>query len=130
KRSTLADYVVTRYSKPVKTMNLKADDEMICAELITSNKEVLLTTYLSHTLRFDLEEELPVTGVKTGGVKGISLKEDDYLVAVNVVDKNIEQELLVITHRGAVKRMSVSEIEVGTRAKRGVVILKELKANP
>lgn len=129
KCSALVDYAVTRYSKPIKTMNLKGEDEMIYAELITPDKEILLTTYLSHTLRFDLEE-IPVTGVKTGGVKGINLKDDDYLVAVNVLDKNIEQEVFVITHRGAVKRMSVSEIEASTRGKRGVVILKELKANP
>ena len=36
-------------------------------------------------------EELPVTGVKTGGVKGINLKEDDHLVAVNVIEKDLNK---------------------------------------
>ncbi|HWL25828.1 MAG TPA: DNA topoisomerase IV subunit A [Ureibacillus sp.] len=129
KRSLLSEYMVSRYSKTIKTMNIKNDDEMIHVSLITPGKDLLLTSYLSYSIRFDLEE-LPVTGVKTGGVKGMNLKENDYLVSVNSIDHNNEQDLLVITHRGAIKRMSTSEIEISSRAKRGVVILKELKANP
>lgn len=129
KRSLLSEYVVSRYSRTLRTMNLKKDDEMIHASLVTPEKDLLLTSYLSYSIRFDIEE-LPVTGVKTGGVKGINLKENDSLVAVNLIVKNNEQDLLVISQRGAIKRMSTSEIEQTSRAKRGVVILKELKANP
>ncbi|MEO4055116.1 DNA topoisomerase IV subunit A [Solibacillus sp. CAU 1738] len=129
KRSPLADYVVTRYSKPIKTMNVKAGDEMIKASLMTSNQEILLTSNTSYSIRFSAEE-LPVTGVKTGGVKGILLKEGEYLAAANLLRPGAEQDVIVVTQRGAVKRMSVSEVELGNRAKRGVVILKELKANP
>ena len=71
--------------RPIKTMNVKKDDEMIFAGLVTPQKELLLTTYLSYTLRFKIEE-IPVTGVKTAGVKGINLKEEDYLVAVNILE--------------------------------------------
>ena len=129
KRSQLADYAVSRYSKPIKTMNLKGDDCVITAELVTPEQELLLTANTSNSIRFAMEE-LPVTGVKTAGVKGIQLKEGEYLAAVNVLQPGAEQDLVVVTQRGAVKRMNVSEIELGNRAKRGVVILKELKTNP
>lgn len=129
KRSALTDYVVTRYSKPIKTMNLKGNDEMISAELVTTNKQILLTANTSYSIRFDMEE-LPVTGVKTAGVKGILLKDGEYLAAANILEPGAEQELVIVTQRGAVKRMSVAEIEQGNRAKRGVVTLKELKSNP
>ena len=129
KRSSLADYVVTRYSKPIKTMNLKDGDEMIKASLMTSDQEILLTSNTSYSIRFSAEE-LPVNGVKTGGVKGILLKDGEYLAAANILKPGAEQDVVVVTHRGAVKRMSISEIELGNRAKRGVVILKELKSNP
>ena len=128
KRSPLADYVVTRYSKPIKTMNLKGEDEMIYAGLVTKETELLLTSYFGYSLRFDIEE-LPVTGVKTSGVKGINLKDEDLLVSVNLLIEG-NQDVVVVTHRGAIKRMNVSEVEKISRAKRGVVILKELKANP
>ncbi|MEK4284743.1 MULTISPECIES: DNA topoisomerase IV subunit A [Ureibacillus] len=129
KRSSLAEYQVSRYSKPIKSMNLKNDDEMIYANLVSSDKDVILTSYLSYTVRFNMEE-IPITGVKTGGVKGINLKDDDILAAVNVIEKDAKQDVLVVTHRGAIKRMSISEIERTGRAKRGLVILKELKTNP
>lgn len=129
KRSALADYAVTRYSKPIKTMNLKDNDEMIYVGLVTPEKELLLTTYLSYSLRFDTEE-IPVTGVKTGGVKGINLKDQDTLTSVNILEPNANEDVIIVTQRGAVKRMSVSEVEKSSRSKRGVVILKELKSNP
>lgn len=129
KRSALADYSVTRYSKPIKTMNIKDNDEMIFASLVTTQTELLLTSHLSYSLRFDIEE-IPVTGVKTGGVKGINLKDGDILISVNLLEQQDKQDVIIVTHRGAVKRMSVSEIEKSSRAKRGVVVLKELKANP
>ncbi|MER2119115.1 MAG: DNA topoisomerase IV subunit A [Solibacillus sp.] len=129
KRSALADYIVTRYSKPIKTMNLKGEDEMIFARLVTDKEEVLLSTNTSYTIRFPMED-LPVTGVKTAGVKGIIVKEGEYLAAVALLNPDQEQELVIVTQRGAVKRMLLSELELGNRAKRGVVILKELKSNP
>lgn len=129
KRSALADYIVTRYSKPIKTMNLKGEDEMIFARLVTDKEEVLLSTNTSYTIRFPMED-LPVTGVKTAGVKGIIVKEGEYLATVALLNPDQEQELVIVTQRGAVKRMLLSELELGNRAKRGVVILKELKSNP
>lgn len=129
KRSPLADYAVSRYSKPIKTMNLKGEDVMIMAEVVTPDQELLLTANTSYSIRFAMEE-LPVTGVKTAGVKGIQLKDGEYLAAVNVLKPGAEQDIVIVTQRGAVKRMNVSEIELGNRAKRGVVTLKELKTNP
>lgn len=129
KRSNLSDYEVTRYSRPMKTMNVKDADEMITAKLVTSEQELMLTSYMSYCLRYNIEE-IPVTGIRTGGVKGINLKEDDRLVVVNVLENASEQDVIVVSQRGAVKRMNVSEIELSSRAKRGVVILKELKTNP
>ena len=58
------------------------------------------------------------------------MKEGETLTAVVILNPATDQELIVVTQRGAVKRMLLNEIELGNRAKRGVVILKELKANP
>lgn len=129
KRSSLSEYAVTRYSKPIKTMNLKANDEIVYASLVSSKNELLLTSYYSYSIRFDVEE-VPVTGVKTGGVKAINLKDGDFLSSVNVLKQDANQDVIIVTHRGAVKRMSIAEIEKSSRAKRGVVVLKELKSNP
>ena len=129
KRSPLSDYEVSRYSKPIKTMNLKNEDEMVAAQLVTEQCEILLTLNTSYTLRFPMEE-LPATGVKTGGVKGIIVKDGEHVVTACIVEPNTNEDIILVTHRGAIKRMNLAEIETSSRAKRGVVTLKELKANP
>lgn len=129
KRSALQDYIVTRYSKPIRTMNLKNDDEMIYAGIVKENNELILTTYRSYSIRFSMSE-LPVTGVKTGGVRGILLKDDDVLVGVNILNPDETQYIAIVTQRGAVKKMNVYEIDLGLRAKRGLLTLTELKNNP
>lgn len=129
KRSLLSDYVVQRYTKPIKTMNLKNSDEMITAQLVAPSDDVLITTHASYSVRFSLDE-VPITGVKTSGVKAINLKDSDYVVSVNAVSLQSKEDIMLVTQRGAVKKMSLSEIEAGLRAKRGVLTLRELKSNP
>lgn len=129
KRSLLSDYVVQRYARPIKTMNLKKEDELILAQLVSPSDDVLLTTYHSYSVRFSLDE-VPITGVKTGGVKAINLKDDDVVVSVNVISQDSQEDITLITQRGSVKKMGLKEIESGGRAKRGIVTLRELKSNP
>ncbi|SEN66957.1 topoisomerase-4 subunit A [Paenisporosarcina quisquiliarum] len=129
KRSLLSDYVVQRYARPIKTINLKKNDELIMAELVAPSDDVLITTYGSYSVRFSLDE-VPITGVKTGGVKAINLKDQDFVVSVNPISQESKEDIMLITHRGAVKKMVINEIETGVRAKRGVLTLRELKSNP
>src|SRR5690606_28806354 len=75
-------------------------------------------------------EEVPITGLRTAGVKGVNLKDKDFAVSAVLIDSVVKQELVVVTQRGAAKKMRLTEFETGSRAKRGVVMLRELKANP
>ena len=52
------------------------------------------------------------------------------LLAAKLKDPDSNPSVVIVTHRGSVKRMKLSEFEITSRAKRGVVILRELKANP
>lgn len=58
-------------------------------------------------------------------MKAINLKEDDYVASGKPLNGDKDQ-LILVTQRGAVKRLKASEIEKSTRAKRGLVIFKEL----
>ncbi|RNF41131.1 DNA topoisomerase IV subunit A [Planococcus salinus] len=129
KRSALKDYHVQRYSRAIKTMNLKKGDSMIFAGLMTTQNELFIGTHNAYGVRFPVEE-IPVTGLRTAGVKGVNLKDDDYAVSAVMIDSEEKQDLVVVTHRGAAKKMKLQEFETGSRAKRGVVMLRELKSNP
>ncbi|PSL41071.1 topoisomerase-4 subunit A [Planomicrobium soli] len=129
KRSALKDYHVQRYSRAIKTMNLKNGDEMVFAGVMTNETELFVATSHAYGVRFPLEE-IPITGLRTGGVKGVNLKEGDSVVSAVMLDPEEKQDLILVTHRGAAKKMKLQEFETGGRAKRGVIMLREIKSNP
>lgn len=129
KKTELIHYKAQRYSKPLVAINLKENDEVIAVHETDGKKEVFLTTYLGYGLRF-LEEEVNIVGARAAGVKGINLKESDFVTSGNIIDKPTEQSIVIVTQRGSVKRMKLDEFEITSRAKRGVVMLRELKAHP
>jgi topoisomerase-4 subunit A len=128
KRSSLAEYQVQRYSRALNTMNLKKGDQVVYIDLVTQADDVFIATLNAYAVRFNMDE-VPVTGVKTGGVKGINLKDNDVVVNATTIPADARGELFLVTHRGAAKKMSLKEFEQGTRGKRGIVVLRELKSN-
>ncbi|MEH7110208.1 DNA topoisomerase IV subunit A [Bacillus sp. JJ1764] len=129
KKTELKQYKAQRYSKPLVGINVKDDDQVIDVHLTDGTKDLFLVTHLGYALWF-AEEEISIVGVRTAGVKGINLKDDDYVVSGQLLSANPTGSVVIATQRGSVKRMKLSEFERATRAKRGVVILRELKANP
>ncbi|OLN21581.1 DNA topoisomerase IV subunit A [Domibacillus antri] len=129
KRTELSQFKVQRYSRPLMAMNVKKDDEVRAVALTDGAFDVLLVTHFGFGLRFS-EEEIPVVGPRAAGVKGISLKEGDYTTAAIVSSEGDSAQFVAVTNRGAVKRSGFDQFEKSTRAKRGVVMLRELKANP
>lgn len=91
------------------------------------NCSILAITHEGYAVRFDVAD-VPVTGIRTAGVRAINLKDDDQ-VADEVLVKD-GQRIATITQRGAFKEMPVDEIAVGARARRGELVLHRLKRNP
>lgn len=130
KRSELGLYKAQRYSKAFMAINVKDDDEVVRVFLTTGTEDVVIATKKGYGLRFQ-QSEINTVGQRAGGVKGINLKNDDKVVdgfIFNEADRS--KSIVLVTHRGAVKRMPLSEIELSNRAKRGVTMLRELKTNP
>lgn len=129
KKTELTQYKAQRHSKPLMAIKLKDDDEVINVELTDGLQQVFIATHLGYGLWFD-ESEISVIGTRAAGVKGINLKEGDFVVSGTTVPETTK-EFIVVTQRGAVKKMHLEkEFEKSTRAKRGLVMLRELKSNP
>ena len=94
-----------------------------------SNSNVSLTAISKqgYGLRFDVAE-VPTQGTRTAGVRAINLKDDDELA--NLVLTNDHDNLAIMTQRGAFKEMAASKLEVGRRARRGILVLHKLKKHP
>ena len=127
KRSKIKDFKLTRYSKPASCMKLKEGDEVICCVLEKYNS-VFLTTNSGYGLSF-ATNDIPEVGVKASGVKAMSLK-DDVIVSISNFDYNEFEFISVITDKGTGKRVRLSELPVSTRARRGLLLLREVKTNP
>lgn len=96
-------------------------------EPTNENRSLLTISRQGYAVRYDVAD-VPVTGIRTAGVRAINLKDDDQ-VADQILVKD-GQDIAVITQRGAFKEMLVDEIEVGARARRGELVLRRLKSHP
>ncbi|TLS36834.1 DNA topoisomerase IV subunit A [Pseudalkalibacillus caeni] len=129
KKTELSKYKAQRYSKPLMALKLKKGDELVDVYQTDGNNELMVATHGGYALRFK-EEEVNIVGQRASGVKGINLKKEDYVVSACVIEPDVPANLVLITHRGAVKKMPLTEFEQGSRTNRGVVMLRELKSNP
>ncbi|MFW7362451.1 DNA topoisomerase IV subunit A [Vagococcus fluvialis] len=134
KRTQMKEFDVWRTykSRPTLCIKLKTDtDEIIAADLIEENshKDVLLVTNMAFGLHYDLDE-VPVVGARAAGVKSINLKADDFVVDGLILDHGEDVTITIVTQRGSIKRMKISELSKLGRAKRGLMVLRELKSNP
>ena len=127
KRTSLKEFKSLRYTKPINCMKLKDKDVLLTA-FVTRYNDIFIGTNKSYGLWFDVSE-IPVVGLRTSGVKSINLK-DDYIVSVSNFSKEHDEFLLVVTNKGTGKRVKLSEFEKTSRAKRGLLMLREVKANP
>ncbi|MHC5217596.1 DNA topoisomerase IV subunit A [Enterococcus sp. LJL128] len=122
----------TYRSRPVSCMKLKSeDDELVnvCKVAEPSGWDVFLVSHRGFGLRYSLSE-VPVVGAKAAGVKSINLKENDFVVNGLLVYKNGDTPITILTQRGSMKRMLAQELNQLGRAKRGLMVLRELKSNP
>lgn len=127
KQSSLADFKLTRYSKPTSCIKLKDEDRLICA-FYGDNSEIFIETNKGYGLWF-AKEEIPVVGIKAGGVKAITLK-DDYVISVLNFDVNNNNYLAIVTDKGTGKRMHLKDFDKTTRARRGLLTIRDVKTNP
>ena len=127
KRVSLQDFEVTRYSKPIKCMNLKRDDQLLQVSLTDDHQAIVLTSSLGYVSLYS-EQEISILGLKAGGIKGINLKNDS-LVAMNTFDPLHSYSYVLISDQPGIKRMRISDIPSCNRSTKGTLIFKSPKTN-
>lgn len=128
KKVALADFKPWRTyrSKSAQYAKFKQADDRVVSVDFDQNADVMLVTYNGYALRFS-SQDVPVVGAKATGVKSINLKYDDFVVASYFADTD---SFYILTQRGSLKRVNVTEIPAKSRAGRGLQILRELKKAP
>lgn len=136
KQLELANLQPTRTykSRAMTAIKLKNKDSLLVgvdAVKPDAKKEITLFTHRAYAIRYDISE-IPTSGSKAVGVKSANLKEDDYIVNYVLVDNKYVDLMHVglITQRGAFKQFKLKLVNKVSRAKRGVLVLRELKTKP
>lgn len=96
-------------------------DEVVSAELVNGDDELLLVSHKGQSLRFLASDDaLRPTGRATSGVRGMKFREGDHLLAMTVIRP--DSDLLVVTEGGYAKRTSVEEYRVQGRGGLGIKV--------
>lgn len=125
KRTSLNEFKVNRYSKPMCCMNLKNHDKLVSVSNIDGNN-IFVTTKNGYALRYNTSE-VSIVGIKASGVKSINLKNDE--VRSGLVFNSADY-ITVITENGTGKRIKLNEFELSTRARKGILLVRDVKTNP
>ena len=122
KKTPLKDYDSNR-SGGVIAVNLRDDDELIAAELVSADQDLLLVSKQGQGMRFTpTDEALRPMGRDTSGVIGMRFREDDELLTMSVVRDGTF--VMTVTSRGYGKRTSVDRYPVRGRGGLGVIAAK------
>ncbi|WP_371364841.1 DNA gyrase subunit A [Jatrophihabitans sp. GAS493] len=120
KKTKLTDFNSNR-TGGIVAVNLREDDELIDAALISADDDLLLVSRNAMSIRFKADDDtLRPMGRATSGVIGMRFSGEDVLLAMEVVN-NEDVEILVATEGGFAKRTPVAEYPVQGRGGKGVL---------
>src|SRR6266542_810328 len=107
-------------------MGVNEGDELMTVELTDGAKKIFLATHEGMAICFN-EEEVRDMGRQARGVRGVTLRDDDYVVSVVAVDG--DEQMLSVTSNGFGKQTPLSEYRVQSRGGKGVINIKTTEKN-
>lgn len=123
KRTSLADFEVTRFTKKLVAINLTDGDEVVNVvklETIHEDEEVTIITEKGMALRYQ-KLEIPTAGTKAKGVKAINLNEDDVVIKAVLGPPNTEVHIVLDNEK--LKKIKKNGLELSKRARKGKAML-------
>lgn len=122
KKTRLEDYDTNR-SAGVIAINLRDEDELVSAQLVSETDDLLLVSRKGQSIRFTATEDaLRPMGRATSGVTGMKFREEDELLAANVVTDG--SFVFIVTEGGYAKRTAVEEYRLQGRGGLGIKVAK------
>jgi len=119
KKSRLTDFDSPR-TGGIIAINLREDDEVIGARLVSPEQDLLLVSKKAQAIRFHASDEvLRPMGRATSGVIGMRFADGDELLGLHVIREGAD--VLVATSGGYAKRTPVGQYPVKGRGGMGVL---------
>ncbi len=153
KKTALAEFSNPRPSGII-AINLDGDDELIGVKLTDGKQMIFLASHDGQAILFR-ESEVRAMGRAAGGVNGMDLAKDDFVVSMDVVQPDLEilrketkkeadnldeiendaikdsltSLMLTISEKGYGKRTPLAEYRITSRGGKGVINLKTTDRN-
>ena len=134
KKTSLAAYSRPR-SNGIRAIKLMDGDELIDARISELGDDILLATRNGYCNRFS-EKDIRAMGRVTKGVRGIRLRDEDYVISMTLVSAEQmlengdgEATILTVSENGFGKRTSISSYTTTKRGSKGVITLKTSTRN-
>ncbi len=128
KKTGLTDYDSARQSGIIAVNFREDDDELIGAELCTSEDDLLLVSRKGQSIRFTADDDqLRPMGRATSGVTGMKFREGDELLSMSVIRAGSEEDaqyVFTVTNAGYAKRTEVSQYRQQGRGGLGIKAVK------
>jgi DNA gyrase subunit A len=131
KKTKLTEYNSPRQAGVIAINFRDDDDELIGAELVTGDDELLLISRRGQSVRFQADDDqLRPMGRATSGVTGMKFRSGDELLSMSVIPAASgaagapTQYVFTVTNGGYAKRTDVSEYRVQGRGGLGIKAMK------
>jgi DNA gyrase subunit A len=126
-KKTALDAFSNPTARGIIAMGVPEDDELIAAEIVSSQETVFIGTHDGMAIRFP-HDEIREMGRQAYGVIGIRLEEGDYAVSM-IASSSETDQVLSVTEQGFGKRTSVEEYRTQGRGGKGIINLKTTSKN-
>jgi DNA gyrase subunit A len=104
-------------------IGLEENDELNWVKLATGRDEIIIGTSCGMAIRFPIEDLRPL-GRSARGVTSMKLRTGDEIVGCDIVPRDYDADLLVVTSDGFGKRTKLSEFRSQNRGGIGLIATK------
>jgi DNA gyrase subunit A len=130
KKTRLVDYNSPRQAGVIAINFREDDDELIGAELVTADDDLLLVSRKGQSVRFRADDsQLRPMGRATSGVTGMKFRAGDELLSMSVIKATDDEDpvaryVFTVTDGGYAKRTKVSEYRRQGRGGSGIKAMR------
>jgi DNA gyrase subunit A len=125
KKSALSQYQNIRVNG-INAINIDDGDELLNVFVTDGTKQIFIATNDGMAIRFN-ESDARSLGRVARGVRGISLRKDDFVVSACAISEDESERMLSISEQGYGKQTKVGTYRLQSRAGRGVINMKATK---
>lgn len=125
KKTELSEFANIR-SNGIIAIGVDPGDELMKVEMTDGKMKIFLATYEGMAICFD-EDDVRDMGRQARGVRGINLRDEDYVVGVCAVTG--DEQMLSVTSNGFGKQTALREYRVTGRGGKGVINIKTTDKN-